>query len=181
MAELYEALKRHEETLRDLVVEIRLLYHNLADKEKQRLEARRSAIAHEVHESYAAVVRAFDEKISTHRAKSFDTAAASLGSAPAPAPAAVADPVPARRSVDELAADCVQLLEAAYAWGRDHGFDPTWMDQCPQRSQLRAIGESVNTASGLSGMEALAQMVAKQYRQGYLLSTFWDGIGEWRA
>jgi hypothetical protein len=65
--EIYEILKRHEETLRDLVIEVRLLYHNLSDKEKQRLEARRDGTTREVRDSFAGQVRALDEKISKLR------------------------------------------------------------------------------------------------------------------
>lgn len=67
LAELYENLKRHEETLRDLIVEVRLLYHNLADKEKQRLETRRDGTTREVRDSFAGQVRSLEEKISRLR------------------------------------------------------------------------------------------------------------------
>lgn len=63
LAELYESVKRHEETLRDLIVEIRLLYHNLSDKEKQRLESRRDATTREVRDNSAGQIRALEEKI----------------------------------------------------------------------------------------------------------------------
>jgi hypothetical protein len=63
LAEIYETVKRHEETLRDLIVEIRLLYHNLSDKEKQRLEARRDAITREVRDNCAGQIRSLEEKI----------------------------------------------------------------------------------------------------------------------
>ena len=42
LAEIYQVLKRHEETPRDLAVEVRLLYQNLPEKDRQRLEALRS-------------------------------------------------------------------------------------------------------------------------------------------
>jgi chromosome segregation ATPase len=67
LAEIYEVLKRHEETLRDLVIEVRLLYHNLSDKEKQRLEARRDGTTREVRDGFASQIRALDEKISKLR------------------------------------------------------------------------------------------------------------------
>lgn len=63
LAELYESVKRHEETLRDLIVEIRLLYHNLSDKEKQRLESRRDATTREVRDNCAPQIRSLEEKI----------------------------------------------------------------------------------------------------------------------
>lgn len=64
LAEIYQSLKRHEETLRDLIVEVRLLYHNLSEKDKQRLETRRQPIAHQVQEAFGGQVRALEEKIS---------------------------------------------------------------------------------------------------------------------
>lgn len=67
LAELYETVKRHEETLRDLIVEIRLLYHNLSDKEKQRLESRRDATTREVRDNTAGQIRALEEKIARLR------------------------------------------------------------------------------------------------------------------
>jgi len=69
LAEVYEAIKRHEETLRDLIVEIRLLYHNLSDKEKQKLEARRDWTARELRDNFAGPVRALEEKIARLRGK----------------------------------------------------------------------------------------------------------------
>lgn len=68
LAEMYEAVKRHEETLRDLVVEIRLLYHNLSDKEKKRLEAQRDRTTREVRDSFAAQIRLLEEKAMRLRA-----------------------------------------------------------------------------------------------------------------
>jgi hypothetical protein len=69
LAGVYEILKRHEETLRDLVVEVRLLYHNLPDKEKQRLEWSRSRTASEVGEIFASNIRLLEETIARLRAK----------------------------------------------------------------------------------------------------------------
>ena len=63
LTEVYQALKRHEETLRDLIVEVRLLYHNLSEKEQQHLEARRGLITQQGQEAYGAQVRALEEKI----------------------------------------------------------------------------------------------------------------------
>ena len=60
---VYEILKRHEETLRDLVVEVRLLYHNLPDKEKQRLEWSRGRTTQEVGEVFASNIRLLEETI----------------------------------------------------------------------------------------------------------------------
>jgi hypothetical protein len=60
---VYEILKRHEETLRDLVVEVRLLYHNLPDKEKQRLEWSRGRTTQEVGEIFASNIRLLEETI----------------------------------------------------------------------------------------------------------------------
>ncbi len=69
LAEIYEAVKRHEETLRDMVVEIRLLYHNLAEKEKQRLETRREGMTREVREGFAHMIRMLEDKIARLRGK----------------------------------------------------------------------------------------------------------------
>ncbi len=63
LAGVYEVLKRHEETLRDLVVEVRLLYHNLPDKEKQRLEWSRARTTQEVGEIFASNIRLLEEAI----------------------------------------------------------------------------------------------------------------------
>lgn len=63
LVELYQTVKRHEETLRDLIVEVRLLYHNLSEKEKQRLEARREPTARQVRDAFGPQVRALEEKI----------------------------------------------------------------------------------------------------------------------
>ena len=67
LLETYEAVRRHEETLRDLIVEIRLMYHNLSDKEKQRLEARRDQTTREVRDSFAAKLQALDQTIAKLR------------------------------------------------------------------------------------------------------------------
>lgn len=67
LAGVYEILKRHEETLRDLVVEMRLLYHNLPDKEKQRLEWSRGRTTQEVGEIFASNIRLLDETITRLR------------------------------------------------------------------------------------------------------------------
>jgi hypothetical protein len=64
---VYEVLKRHEETLRDLVVEVRLLYHNLPDKEKQRLEWSRGRTTQEVGDIFASHIRLLDETIAKLR------------------------------------------------------------------------------------------------------------------
>lgn len=69
LAEVYEAVKRHEETLRDMIVEIRLLYHNLAEKEKQRLEMRREGITREVRDGFAHAIHALEQKIARLRGK----------------------------------------------------------------------------------------------------------------
>ncbi len=68
LAGVYEILKRHEETLRDLVVEVRLMYHNLPDKEKQRLEWSRGRTTQEVGEIFASNIRLLDETIARLRA-----------------------------------------------------------------------------------------------------------------
>ena len=64
---VYEILKRHEETLRDLVIEVRLLYHNLPDKEKQRLEWSRGRTTQEVGEIFASNIRLLEETIAKLR------------------------------------------------------------------------------------------------------------------
>ncbi len=64
---VFEILKRHEETLRDLVVEVRLLYHNLPDKEKQRLEWSRGRTTQEVGEIFASNIRLLEERIAKLR------------------------------------------------------------------------------------------------------------------
>ncbi len=63
LAGVYEILKRHEETLRDLVVEARLLYHNLPDKEKQRREWSRGRTTQEVGGIFAGNIRLLEETI----------------------------------------------------------------------------------------------------------------------
>jgi hypothetical protein len=67
LAEIYEILKRHEETLRDLVVEVRLLYHNLPESERLRLEAQRERTTREVGDNFASQVRLLDETIAAYR------------------------------------------------------------------------------------------------------------------
>jgi len=66
---VYEVLKRHEETLRDLVIEVRLLYHNLGDKEKQRLEWSRARTTQEVGDIFAGNIRSLEEAIARLKAK----------------------------------------------------------------------------------------------------------------
>jgi hypothetical protein len=68
LAAVYEILKRHEETLRDLVVEARLLYYSLPDKTKQQLEWSRSRTTSEVGDLFADRIRALDETITRLRA-----------------------------------------------------------------------------------------------------------------
>jgi hypothetical protein len=63
LAGVYEVLKRHEETLRDLVIEVRLLYHNLPEKEKQRLEWSRGRTTQEVSDIFANNIRSLEETI----------------------------------------------------------------------------------------------------------------------
>jgi NTP pyrophosphatase (non-canonical NTP hydrolase) len=67
LVRVYETLKRHEETLRDLVIEVRLLYHNLSDKEKQRLEWSRSRTTAEVGELFAGNIRSLEDAIAKLR------------------------------------------------------------------------------------------------------------------
>ena len=67
LVRVYETLKRHEETLRDLVVEVRLLYHSLPDKEKQRLEWSRSRTTSEVGELFASNIRSIEDTITRLR------------------------------------------------------------------------------------------------------------------
>ncbi|HEY1757384.1 MAG TPA: hypothetical protein VGG72_18565 [Bryobacteraceae bacterium] len=64
---VYEVLKRHEETLRDLVVEIRLLYHNLPEKDKQRLEWSRGRTTEEVAAIFGPNIRSLEETITRLR------------------------------------------------------------------------------------------------------------------
>ncbi len=66
---VYEILKRHEETLRDLVIEVRLLYHNLGEKEKQRLEWSRARTTQEVGDIFAGNIRLLEATIAQLRAK----------------------------------------------------------------------------------------------------------------
>jgi hypothetical protein len=72
LAGIYEILKRHEESLRDLIVEIRLLYHNLPEKERNRLEAQRDRTTHEVRDLFAGQVRSLDETILRLRGKKIE-------------------------------------------------------------------------------------------------------------
>jgi hypothetical protein len=67
LVRVYEILKRHEETLRDLVIEVRLLYHSLPDKEKQRLEWSRSRTTSEVGELFASNIRSIEDTITKLR------------------------------------------------------------------------------------------------------------------
>jgi len=70
LAQIYQVLKRHEETLRDLVVEVRLLYHNLSEKDRQRLEAQRERTTREVRELFAGHIRLLEENISQAQRRS---------------------------------------------------------------------------------------------------------------
>lgn len=63
LAEIYQVLKRHEETPRDTVVEVRLLYQNLPEKERQRLEAQRERTTREVHDLFASQIQLLEENI----------------------------------------------------------------------------------------------------------------------
>jgi hypothetical protein len=63
LAQIHQVLKRHEETLRDMVVELRLLYHNLPEKDRQRLEAQRERITREVRDLFAGQIRLLEEKL----------------------------------------------------------------------------------------------------------------------
>jgi hypothetical protein len=64
LAQIYQVLKRHEETPRDLAVEVRLLYQNLPEKERQRLEAQRERTTREVRDLFASQIRLLEENIS---------------------------------------------------------------------------------------------------------------------
>ena len=64
LAQIYEILRRHEETLRDLIIEVRLLYHTLPEKDRQRLEGLRERITYEVRGLYAGQIRLLEEEIS---------------------------------------------------------------------------------------------------------------------
>ena len=64
LAQIYQVLKRHEETLRDLVVEVRLLYHNLSERDRQRLEAQRERTTREVRDLFADHIRLLEASIS---------------------------------------------------------------------------------------------------------------------
>ena len=81
----------------------------------------------------------------------------------------------------EITQSCVRLLMAAREWREAEGFTATWIEQSPQFEEIRNLGRSVDTMSGLSGLVAVIQLVRRSYRHGYLLDHFWDGIGEWRA
>lgn len=67
LIEVFETLKRHEETLRDLVVEIRLMYHSLPEKDRKRLEALRDQTAQQVQELFATHIALLDGKIARLR------------------------------------------------------------------------------------------------------------------
>jgi hypothetical protein len=67
LAEIYEILKRHEETLRDLIVEVRLLYHNLPESDRLRLEGQRDRTTREVGNNFASQVQLLDEAIAAYR------------------------------------------------------------------------------------------------------------------
>jgi hypothetical protein len=64
LAEIYQVLRRHEETPRDLAVEMRLLYQNLPEIERQRLEALRERTTREVGDLFASRIRLLEENIS---------------------------------------------------------------------------------------------------------------------
>jgi hypothetical protein len=64
LAQIYQVLKRHEETPRDMVVEARLLYQNLPEKERQRLEAQRERTTREVRDLFASQIQLLEENIS---------------------------------------------------------------------------------------------------------------------
>lgn len=64
LAQIYRVLKRHEETLRDLIVEVRLLYYNLSEKDRKRLEAQRERTTREVRDLFAGHIRLLEENIS---------------------------------------------------------------------------------------------------------------------
>ncbi len=83
--------------------------------------------------------------------------------------------------LQETARECISLLAAANEWGERRGFEDGWMKKSPHYKQIRKIGESVNSSSGLDGMAAVIQMVRRSHRHGYLLDHFWDGIGQWFA
>jgi hypothetical protein len=81
----------------------------------------------------------------------------------------------------QVALNCVALLQEARAWGEQRKFGATWMEDSPQYARLREMGESVDDALGLPGMQMVIQLVRQSCRYGYLLDHFWDGIGKWRA
>jgi len=64
LAQIYQVLKRHEETPRDMVVEARLLYQNLPENERQRLEAQRERTTREVRDLFASQIQLLEENIS---------------------------------------------------------------------------------------------------------------------
>lgn len=74
LAQIYQVLKRHEETPRDVVVEVRLLYQNLSEKERQRLEALRERTTHEVGDLFAGHIRLLEENISQTQSTSLPQA-----------------------------------------------------------------------------------------------------------
>lgn len=67
LAAVYEILKRHEETLRDLIIEVRLLYYHLPEKDRKRLETQRDAITRQMRDSFAGQIHALDETIAKLR------------------------------------------------------------------------------------------------------------------
>jgi hypothetical protein len=67
LAGVYEILKRHEETLRDLVVEVRLMYYTLPEKDRLSLERSRSRTTSDVGDLFADKIRALEEKIKALR------------------------------------------------------------------------------------------------------------------
>jgi len=81
----------------------------------------------------------------------------------------------------EAARECIQLLNDARTWGQAKGFDAGWMKKSPQYGRIKRIGSSINRRAGMSGMQTVAQVVHDNYREGYLISHFWSGIGDWRA
>jgi hypothetical protein len=76
---------------------------------------------------------------------------------------------------------CIDLIIEARRWGESRGFGATWMEESPQYDEIRQIGEAVNDAKGLNGMVQVIQEVRQNFRYGYLLDHFWDGIGDWHA
>jgi hypothetical protein len=83
--------------------------------------------------------------------------------------------------INQAVMNCVSLLQDARAWGEQRKFGATWMEDSPQYAEIRKIGQAVDGAMGLTGMQMVIQLVRQSYRYGYLLDHFWDGIGKWRA